>query len=1039
MRDIPMRRAWPRIPLAFSLRMQTLIRSLACRSAPLMALLIAGPALALSPQRVSPPVSPPPPPPPQMRLLVAGADVPVNLETVRVRTEINGNLAQTAIELTFFNPNGRQLEGELQFPLAPGQTVSGFAMDFNGKLREAVPVDKSRGQEIFEDVTRQRVDPALLSMTQGNNFKLRVYPLLARQKKTVVLRISESLGGAASLVYRLPLVYAGRVGSLDFEATLRGITQAPHAAGLLRAAQGRKGEDGYRIAITRTAVRLDGAAEIAYVAAAQPVTLTEAFDGDAYFYAQPRIAGPSVVRALPGSVALLWDSSGSGAERDHDREFALLDAYFKHAGTMQVSLTRFREAVEPAETYTVSGGDWSALRAALEATVYDGATRLPGPAVLGSAEEALLFTDGLENFGTGVAPWPRPLYTVTAAHKRNAVLLAHLAEASGGRLIDLAEQSATSAAAQLLSRGPRVIGVAGGGVSEIVLGSRYPRDGRIVLAGKLAEGGGQVRLRVLQADGRETQLLMPIPVGQNPSTLAAHAWARLRVEELDGEYSLNRAAIKRLGQRFGLVTRETSLIILDSAADYARYEVEPPAELRDLVENLRGMALRQSRGDRAAHLEMVVRLFEQKQAWWNQEFPKGGKQAPVVDRATRVQPSVAQIQAQGLEVAPGLQGSARSYAATPATPPAPPPPSPAMPAPIVAPVMDAPAPMMAAPPSRMSPAGSNFGLRGSEVNSGVDVQAGASAKRSDQSTLAIGIQLQKANPDAPYARRLREADAATRYRVYLDERASYTNSTAFFLDAADIFFDKGDKVLGLRVLGNLAEMDLENRHILRILGYRLLQAGEPALAIPVFQKVLELSPEEPQSYRDLGLAYAADGQTQKAVDKLYEVVLKPWHNRFPEVELISLAELNALIASAPGKVDTTSINPRLLKNLALDLRVVLTWDADNTDIDLWVTDPNGEKAYYQNRLTYQGGRMSQDFTGGYGPEEFSLKTAKPGKYKIEAQFYGHRQQVVAGATTLQVRLQSGFGKPGGGEKLITLRLAGQQEVVYVGEFEVPAR
>jgi uncharacterized protein YfaP (DUF2135 family) len=152
-----------------------------------------------------------------------------------------------------------------------------------------------------------------------------------------------------------------------------------------------------------------------------------------------------------------------------------------------------------------------------------------------------------------------------------------------------------------------------------------------------------------------------------------------------------------------------------------------------------------------------------------------------------------------------------------------------------------------------------------------------------------------------------------------------------------------------------------------------------------------------------------------------------------------VAELNAVAATADTKPDTSAIDPRLLKNLPLDLRTVLTWDADNTDIDLWVTDPNGEKAYYGHQLTYQGGRMSQDFTGGYGPEEFSLKNAKPGKYKIEAQFYGHRQQVVAGATTLQLKLQTNFGKSGAAEKLITLRLAGQREMVYVGEFEVPAK
>lgn len=167
---------------------------------------------------------------------------------------------------------------------------------------------------------------------------------------------------------------------------------------------------------------------------------------------------------------------------------------------------------------------------------------------------------------------------------------------------------------------------------------------------------------------------------------------------------------------------------------------------------------------------------------------------------------------------------------------------------------------------------------------------------------------------------------------------------------------------------------------------------------------------------------------------MLQVVTRPWHNRFPDIELIALAEMNALIATAPQTLDRSAIDPRFPRNLPLDLCVVLSWDADNADIDLWVTDPNGERSYYANRLSYQGGARSRDFTGGYGPEEYSLKRAKPGRYLIQAQFYGHRQQVVAGATTLNVRLYSGFGTSGQKEEQITLRLKGQREVVTVGEF-----
>ena len=101
-----------------------------------------------------------------------------------------------------------------------------------------------------------------------------------------------------------------------------------------------------------------------------------------------------------------------------------------------------------------------------------------------------------------------------------------------------------------------------------------------------------------------------------------------------------------------------------------------------------------------------------------------------------------------------------------------------------------------------------------------------------------------------------------------------------------------------------------------------------------------------------------------------------------------------------------------------------------------MTDPNGERCYYGNRLTVQGGQLSDDFTGGYGPEEFLLRDAKPGKYRVEANFYGDRQQIVTGATTLMLTLTTGWGTPARKDQAVTLRLNDAKETVLVGEFEV---
>jgi hypothetical protein len=210
------------------------------------------------------------------------------------------------------------------------------------------------------------------------------------------------------------------------------------------------------------------------------------------------------------------------------------------------------------------------------------------------------------------------------------------------------------------------------------------------------------------------------------------------------------------------------------------------------------------------------------------------------------------------------------------------------------------------------------------------------------------------------------------------------------------------------------------------------------LAVPILQQVLALSPNEPQSWRDLGLAYAEDGRYQLAIDNLWEVVSRTWDSRFPDIELIALNELNAIVAKDPKRtvINTSRMDERLLLNLPLDIRAVLAWDSDNADIDLWVTDPNGEMVYYGNRLGYQGGSLSSDFTGGYGPEEFGLRKAKPGKYKVQAHFYGNRQQIVSGSTTLMLRFSTDFGTAQQKDENVILRLTGQGEDVEVGTFEV---
>ena len=110
----------------------------------------------------------------------------------------------------------------------------------------------------------------------------------------------------------------------------------------------------------------------------------------------------------------------------------------------------------------------------------------------------------------------------------------------------------------------------------------------------------------------------------------------------------------------------------------------------------------------------------------------------------------------------------------------------------------------------------------------------------------------------------------------------------------------------------------------------------------------------------------------------------------------------------------------------------MTWDTDLTDIDLWIIEPSGEKCFYSHNRTVIGGMMTNDFTRGYGPEVYLIRKAMPGKYTIQANFYGSSQQKLTGGTTVQATVITNFGRPNEKRQSLTLRLTTNKEVVDIG-------
>lgn len=956
-----------------------------------------------------------------------GKAVPARIRDLAVDVQVVGSLAVTTWDFTLFNPQDRILEGEFVFPLGEGQTVSRFAMDVNGTLREGVVVDKAKGRQAFEEIVRRGVDPGLLEKLEGNVFRARVYPIPARGAKRVVIAYEQELGASAkapsTLRYTLPLDLPAPVDR--FRLKVEVLEQA-----LKPVVEGSPFE-GFELNPWQRAFRAEG--ERRDFQPARPLVLEiprppDAFGSFVEDAADGRFAYASLLpmakrapKAAPRRILVAWDASASASKRDRARELDLLSRYLKQLGTADVALCVFRNEAEPLRRFHVLNGEATELRRAIDAEPLDGATTF-GALKLDqeAADEVLLFSDGLSTLGSNEARFPgAPLVAVNSAAQAAPAFLRGLAEERGGELVDLASGTVDEALEALRSRPLAFLGatVESGRVTELLPSKGALVRGAFGIAAKL--GTPTATLRLAFGHGRNVEFTKVVTLGNGSAAPARRLWAQKQLADLSRDPEGNREAIVSLGTRFGIVTEGTSLIVLDSLEDYVRYRIEPPADMREAyfqrVKQETATAQRQER-DR---LDQVLAQWKERQAWWEKVFDP----PPVVKD-------------KGQAIAGGVVGGVAG-GATRQSPAAPPPPAPAeapRPAAAAAPVM---AEALAdAAPSETRAQRARLAKTTSKRDAGPGSRELDQAERKEEADdrRAAAIELKAWNPDTPYLKTLRALPKSDRYRAYLDLRHDWEQQPGFFLDVADLLREGGDARLALRVLSNLAELKLEDAALFRVLGHRLGQIHRADLAVWVFAKVKAWRPEEPQSTRDLALACAEAGNSQQAADLLWDVVKGSWDARFRDVNLIALGELNALLARTKGKVRVQGMDEAFLRNLPVDVRVVLNWDTNDSDMDLHVVDPRGETCFYGHQATALGGRISADVTGGYGPEEFLLKRAIPGRYLIKANYYGTRQQTVIGATTVKLELYLRYGTGRMENKSVILRLTGQSRMVDVGEF-----
>jgi hypothetical protein len=114
---------------------------------------------------------------------------------------------------------------------------------------------------------------------------------------------------------------------------------------------------------------------------------------------------------------------------------------------------------------------------------------------------------------------------------------------------------------------------------------------------------------------------------------------------------------------------------------------------------------------------------------------------------------------------------------------------------------------------------------------------------------------------------------------------------------------------------------------------------------------------------------------------------------FSETAIFSAYEnLVKIIATGPGGVGTDTVTV-FSTAASSDLWIRLTWDTDDNDVDLYVTEPAGFTCWYMDKISPDTlAEIDVDETSGYGPEHYYLSVQQghiliPGTYEVDVHYY----------------------------------------------------
>ena len=549
-----------------------------------------------------------------------GHEFPLPIAKLGVDVVVQDRVARVALDQTFHNPSPEELEGVYRFAIPSDAALQRLAMYVDGKLEESAVVERMAARRIYEELVYRRVDPALLEWAGTGRLSLRVYPLHGNQDKRVVLAYTQSLPELYDdWTLTVPLPETDQpVGELAATVRVAGCAQCELSSTSHAITVEKQGDDAIVHVVQKGEKLADSLVLRVRDKRHAPVVASHVDGGDRYWMVRAPVELDRTPRTYkPRTWVILDDVSASRTRGELRAQQDVIDAFvheldendklavvafdveartkLQPTRVLDVDRTKLREALK--DEGGVGATDFAVgLDAALQlASSASGDTSIvyigdgvitAGPRELDTLRAKMIGKAQFVGVGVGDSPDTQTLSALagaTAGYTTTIDLADDLAWRTFDLVAALHTPRVTDVSARLVDASDKLV------PATVYLASPQLADGEeLDLVAKLAGAGTPAAVELDgMADGvawhRRVELAQaPHDGGYLPRLWAQrHIAARLLAkhepappgmtrEERDEQI---RKEVVALGKRYFLLSRHTSLLVLENDAMYAQYGV----------------------------------------------------------------------------------------------------------------------------------------------------------------------------------------------------------------------------------------------------------------------------------------------------------------------------------------------------------------------------------------------------------------------------------------------------------------------------------